>query len=177
MTRRPTKRRNTKMMSLNEALEHIMLAKSMTRDEATKDLAEAIENKKVRARKVPIKSTVEHLSGEQAAAAFAERSEAVFMPLGYFINIFEFSPADIVVELGSGRLRARVSDHVRLSVLIGESVPADFFTLDAKAIHDWMFDPQTPPKLIAQMTKAMSDPDFGRKPQQNITVGRGHVRC
>lgn len=162
--------RHKKWVPIEQAVKHIMAAKKCTRDEAMNLLAFAVEGKKVKARKTPKASDSYTLSPDEAAAMFAAQSERAFFGLGYFINVFRFSPEDIRLELASGRLVARTSADAHFSTLLGEQMPADQFEITAKALHEWMDNPQTPPRLIAQMVETMNRPDFGKLDQPCVLV-------
>jgi hypothetical protein len=154
-------KKKSRWMPLEEAIRQIMESKKCTREEATNMLAFSVEGKKVQVRKVP-RAPDRLLPASEAAKAYEQKSESVYMPLGYFISTFGFSPADVQGELVSGRLVVSGDVHVNFSMQIGQDVSADAFRISAKALHEWMFHPETPQHMLDQMITAMRSRSFGK---------------
>jgi hypothetical protein len=117
--------------------------------------------KNVKSNKLPIKKTPidaslgPMLEPKEAAELFSDDPTSVVMPLSYFIHRFDFSQAEIMGELRSGRLRAKASESTLFEAELTRSVKAADFIIDGQALLDWMTHPKTPPSLLAKFVHNM----------------------
>jgi hypothetical protein len=164
-----------KWIPLDDAIHQIMASKKCTREEATDFLAFAVQGNKVKARKVASQLPPEpRPTGEEAAKLFRDKSEAAYMPLGYIIKMFGFSPEDVQGELASGRLVASWSNNVNFSVKLGHTVPADQFEITMKALQDWLCNPETPPHMLEQLIKTLDASGSSKGAASDIVIKSGH---
>ncbi|HET9538089.1 MAG TPA: hypothetical protein VFP43_22540 [Mesorhizobium sp.] len=150
-------------ITLDEAIEHVMKVEKCSRKVARKKVVEAAKASKLKIKQVPM--TIEQagynlMSGPEAADRFEDDPASVHISLLHFIERCDFTHAELLGELVSGRLRASGSEASMFRVEMGERIRASEFTVDGQSLIKWMTHPQTPPDLLEKFNS-----NLGRKPQ------------
>jgi hypothetical protein len=143
-------------MSIDEAIEQIMAVRGCSRRAARRMLVKNVKSNKVAIKKTPIDSSPgPMLETKEAVERFTDDPTSVGMTLSYFVQRFDFSQAEIMGELRSGRLRASASQSTLFEAELTHSVKAADFIIDGQALLDWMIHPKTPPSLLAKFVRHM----------------------
>jgi hypothetical protein len=143
-------------ISIDEAIDQIVAARGCSRRAARRMLAKNVKANKLPIKKIPIDPSLGlMLEPKEAVELFTDDPTSVCMPLSYFIQRFDFSQAEIMGELRSGRLRASATENTLFQAELTGSVAAADFILDGQALLDWMAHSKTPPSLLAKFVHNM----------------------
>jgi hypothetical protein len=143
-------------MSIEEVIEHLVATRGCTRRAARRMVVKMVKSNRLPIKKTRIDpSPGPMLEPEEAAERFSDDPASVVMPLSYFVDRFDFSQAEIMGELRSGRLCAKASESTLFQAELTGRVAASNFIIDGQALLDWMIHPKTPPPLLAKFKRNM----------------------
>lgn len=145
-------RKGNKDWSLEEVIDHIMRSTGCSRGVARKKLARHVKKRELTI-KQERQTRPKPLPGSEAAEMLATDPESVMMPLGELMVVFDFTPAELLGELRSGRLVAGADETTLFALELNRPGALFDCTVTGSHLLRWLANPKTPPHLVAKMSE------------------------
>lgn len=145
-------------MSVDDAIKRVMQARHCSCEEARRLLIDKVKQKKIKLKREPLPPEPSPwLTPAEIKAQLRENGpESLHIPLNIFKIRSDFTDAELLGELRSGRLVASATGEALFHSELTGVAHASNFTVTFQALLNWAGHPKTPRRLLAKLERNMS---------------------